>query len=75
MIGFVVAYERAEEGFAYLHRGDVEIMIEEYRPENRQWITGDLARPFGRGVNFQIEIDEVNALMPISLRGGGRHSF
>lgn len=61
LLGFKILFERKEERFIYLQRGGIEIMIEELG-HGRNWITGTLERPFGRGVNFQIEIEDVQEL-------------
>lgn len=62
LCGFVVAYERAEDRFAYLDRSGRQVMLEEVMVSGRRWVTGSLERPFGRGINFQITVDDV---MPI----------
>lgn len=54
LLDFEVLYNRPEEGFAYLRREDLDVMLEELG-EGRKWITGDLHKPFGRGINFQME--------------------
>jgi catechol 2,3-dioxygenase-like lactoylglutathione lyase family enzyme len=62
MLGFRIAYQRAEERFAYLVREGAELMIEQ--PTGRAWLTGELTQPYGRGVNFQIlasDVDELHA--------------
>jgi catechol 2,3-dioxygenase-like lactoylglutathione lyase family enzyme len=64
LIGFTVVYERPDEGFAYLALGAAELMLDQLE-QGRDWITGTLERPFGRGVNFQIEVP---ALEPICKR-------
>jgi len=64
VLGFAVLYERPEEGFAYLTLGPAELMLDQIG-EGRDWITGPLAPPLGRGVNFQIE---VAAIDPICTR-------
>jgi catechol 2,3-dioxygenase-like lactoylglutathione lyase family enzyme len=61
IVGFSVRYERPEEGFAYLALGTAELMLDQLGT-GRDWITAPLEPPFGRGVNFQIE---VSALAPI----------
>ncbi|MFM9403503.1 hypothetical protein ACKLNQ_16450 [Myroides odoratimimus] len=61
-IGFEVMYDRKEEYFAYLGMGDAQVMLEQYNPADREWETGILEKPYGRGINFQIE---VNAIIPI----------
>lgn len=56
ILGFDLEYERLEDKFAFLSYGDAQIMIEEI---NNHWNTGELQYPFGRGVNFQIDTDDV----------------
>ncbi|SFK31933.1 bleomycin resistance protein [Falsiroseomonas stagni] len=56
LCGFAVAYGRPEDGFAYLHRDGVQVMLEEAFRPGRRWITGPLERPFGRGINLQIQL-------------------
>ena len=58
-VGFVVAYERTEEGFAYLTLGDAHLMLETAEGEGRRFRTAPLERPFGRGINLQIRVEGV----------------
>ena len=64
--GFRIAYERPEFGFAYLEREGAEIMLEQIpaadQDQSRAWIAGPLEAPFGRGINFQIQVSDVEAL-------------
>ena len=53
--GFVVRYSRPEERFAYLELGSAHVMLEEVGA-GRNWITGPLNLPLGRGINFQITV-------------------
>ncbi|OPA85669.1 bleomycin resistance family protein [Pseudomonas fluorescens] len=64
-LGFDVAYQRLEEGFAYLYLAGAQVMLEQVDPEANQWVTGALERPFGRGINLQID---VTAVQPIIQR-------
>jgi catechol 2,3-dioxygenase-like lactoylglutathione lyase family enzyme len=59
ILGFVVLYERPEEAFIYLGLGSAQIML---HPRSR-WQTGSLERPFGRGINFQINVPDLAALL------------
>src|ERR1700722_325197 len=61
-LGFKVLYERTEERFAYLERESVHLMLEELGSGGREWITGELKPPFGRGVNFQIPVSDATQL-------------
>jgi catechol 2,3-dioxygenase-like lactoylglutathione lyase family enzyme len=60
LCGFRIAYEQAEERFAYLDRGGLQVMLEELGSPMRAWMKCDLERPFGRGVNFQFRIGDVD---------------
>ena len=64
-LGFTIAYQRAEEGFAYLDLHGAQIMLEQYDPDAGQWLTAPLQPPFGRGINLQIDVPAVE---PILLR-------
>lgn len=59
ILGFKLEYERAADSFAFLSFGKAQLMIEEL---NGNWSVGELLRPFGRGINFQIETDNVMAI-------------
>ena len=61
-IGFEVAYDRPEAKFAYLHLGGAQIMLEQRSRNERQWITGTLEKPFGRGINFQVTVADCRAI-------------
>lgn len=62
LCGFEVAYERPDEGFAYIVRGTAHLMLEE-RGIGRNWLTGELIQPFGRGINFQISVPEIGPIV------------
>lgn len=68
VLGFRVLYDRPEARFAYLEREGAELMLEEISPES--WLTADMAPPFGRGVNFQIEVSDVSALRAAAREAG-----
>ena len=57
LLGFAVRFER--EGFAYLDLDGAQLMLE---AQEAGWTTGQLERPYGRGINFQIDITDVEAL-------------
>lgn len=61
LIGFNIAYERP--GFAYLDQQGIQFMLEQYDPDEGQWLTGPLETPLGRGINFQITVDSVEPLL------------
>lgn len=73
LAGFNIRYQRPEDRFAYLERDGVELMMEETFGPGRRWHPAPLEHPYGRGLNFQIEVDNVAALHA-RLRDAG-HSF
>ena len=62
-LGFKVAYQRLEDGFAYLDRDGAQVMLEHVDPLANQWQTGALERPFGRGINLQIDVAAVHPVI------------
>ncbi|MFN3670782.1 MAG: bleomycin resistance protein [Bosea sp. (in: a-proteobacteria)] len=65
VLGFRVLYDRPEQGFAAIERDGVEFMLEEYEtgPSERCWDTGPREKPYGRGINFEITVKDVRALL------------
>lgn len=63
LCGFTVAYDRPEDRFAYLDHAGPQIMLEEVMGPGRRWITAPLQQPFGRGINFQITVDDVTPIL------------
>ena len=61
VLGFSILYQRQEERFVYLEREGAEIMLEE--PGQRAFIAGDLIKPYGRGINLQIEVSNLDELL------------
>ncbi|MCR1950275.1 VOC family protein [Clostridium sp. DSM 100503] len=59
ILGFNLEYERVEDKFAFLSLEDIQIMIEEV---NGYWNTGELVYPFGRGINFEMKVSNVEEL-------------
>jgi catechol 2,3-dioxygenase-like lactoylglutathione lyase family enzyme len=60
IIGFNVEYSRPKEKFYFLSIDSAQLMIEEI---NNHWWTGELVYPFGRGINFQIEVNDVASIV------------
>jgi catechol 2,3-dioxygenase-like lactoylglutathione lyase family enzyme len=62
VLGFSISYQREEDGFAFLHLGHAQLMIDQI-DKGRTWNTAPFEYPLGRGVNFQIEVDGVEPLI------------
>jgi len=60
IIGFSVRYERPEEKFSYLDLDGASLMIEQ---ETDFWATAPRERPYGRGINLQIEVDTLDPIL------------
>ena len=67
VLGFRVAYDRPEVGFAYLEREGAQVML---CRRNGHWEVAPMERPFGRGVNFQIAVSAVAPILAaLAARG------
>lgn len=62
VLGFSVKYERPEEQFAYLEFQGNAVMLEGLDGDSRKWLTSELEKPFGRGVNFQWQVENIDEL-------------
>lgn len=60
ILGFKIEYKREEDNFAFLSFQGSQIMIQK---TNNTWSTEKLDYPFGRGVNFQIEVKTIKPLI------------
>lgn len=69
LCGFDIAYSRPEERFAYLTLGSAHLMLEQ-AGVGRNWVTGPLEPPLGRGVNFQITVVDAEAVAQVLVRAG-----
>ncbi len=59
VLGFAVRYDRPEERFTYLDLNGAELMLTH---AEIRLVHGVPAYPFGRGLNLQIQVDDVDAL-------------
>ncbi len=72
ILGFGIYAERKEEGFAEVFLADVHIMLDHTAAlhavtdlefvTNRQWRTAEMQYPFGRGINLEITIPDINLI-------------
>jgi catechol 2,3-dioxygenase-like lactoylglutathione lyase family enzyme len=62
ILGFAVAYERPEDGFAFIHLGEAHLMLDEI-DKGRTWETAEFTKPLGRGINFQIRVASIEPLL------------
>ncbi len=69
LCGFEVVYDRPGEGFAYIARGSAHVMLEQ-AGVGRNWVTGQLASPRGRGINFQISVPDLTPILKALSEAG-----
>ena len=60
-IGFKIEYERPENKFVFLSMGEIQFMVQEIS-KNDKWNIAPLSYPFGNGINFQLEVDDVELI-------------
>ncbi|MER1956787.1 MAG: VOC family protein [Solibacillus sp.] len=60
LLGFRLEYERINDKFAFLSLNHAQLMIEEI---NGHWETDLLEYPLGRGVNFQITVEDIQPIV------------
>ena len=68
LLGFEIAYQRPEQGFAYLERAEgAQIML---CKRSGNWETAAMERPFGRGVMFQVQVKNLDSLYASFVSSG-----
>lgn len=64
LLGFEVAYQREEEGFAFLQLGKAQLMVDQIdRGRTFELDGASPVFPFGRGLNVQIEVPSVHVIL------------
>ena len=59
--GFKIEYERPENKFAFISLGEIQFMLQEIT-DNDKWNVAPLSYPFGNGINFQLEVDDLRKI-------------
>lgn len=62
LVDFTVVYDRPEHDFAMFEINGGRLMIEGLTEKSRAWLVGNLEQPLGRGINFQIEVKDIQSL-------------
>ena len=60
-LGFKIEYERPENKFAFISLGEIQFMLQELTGDDK-WDVGELKYPFGNGINFQLEVSDVDKI-------------
>ena len=67
ILQFKIEYERAEDKFVFLSLENIQMMFEQ---ENGLWSVGILEHPYGRGINFEMTVSDVEGLYKRGLASG-----
>lgn len=59
--GFKIEYDRPENKFVFISLGEIQFMLQEIT-DNDKWNVAPLSYPFGNGINFQLEIDNLDEI-------------
>lgn len=59
--GFKIEYDRPENKFALISLGEIQFMLQEIS-DNDKWDIAPLTYPFGNGINFQLEVDNLDKI-------------
>lgn len=59
--GFKVEYDRLENRFAFISLESIQFMLQEITDDDK-WNVGPLSYPFGNGINFQLEVDNIDEI-------------
>ena len=59
--GFEVKYNRLEDKFAFISLNNIQFMLQELS-DNDKWNIYPLSYPFGNGINFQLEVDNLEQI-------------
>lgn len=58
---FTVKYERPENKFAFISLNKIQFMLQEIT-DHEKWDIGKLVYPFGNGINFQLEVENIEKI-------------
>ena len=67
ILQFKIEYDRPEDKFVFLSLEDIQMMFEQ---ENGHWNVGKLEHPYGRGINFEMTVSDVEGLYQRVLNSG-----
>lgn len=67
ILGFTLEYERPEDLFIFVSLDECQLMLEQ---QNGHWETGTLEYPYGRGINFEMTVKDVETLYARVIEAG-----
>lgn len=72
--GFIIEYERLENKFSFISLGEIQFMLQE-DSDSDKWDVAPLSYPYGNGINFQIEVDNVDKIYNRLKENGYKITF
>jgi len=69
LCGFRVLFDRVDEGFAYLDLDGAHVMLDQ-RGFTRDWETGPMELPFGRGINLLVRVAAIEPILAALAAAG-----
>lgn len=60
-IGFKIEYDRPENKFSFISFKEIQFMLQEIA-DGDKWELAPLTYPFGNGINFQLEVDNIDTI-------------
>lgn len=72
--GFIVEYDRPENNFAFISLGEIQFMLQQVSADDK-WSVAPLAYPFGNGINFQLEVNNLSEIYDNFKYSGYEISF
>lgn len=73
-VGFKIEYERAENKFVFLSLGEIQFMLQEISKGDK-WELEPLKYPFGNGINFQLEVENVDKIYKLLKENNYKIAF
>lgn len=59
--GFKIDYDRPENKFTFISLGGIQFMLQEISDTDK-WDVASLSYPFGNGINFQLEVENLDEI-------------
>ena len=72
--GFKIEYDRPENKFAFISLDEIQFMLQELSNDEK-WDVGTLSYPFGNGINFQLEVSNVDEIYQRFQNAGYKIAF
>ena len=72
--GFKIEYERPENKFVFISIGEIQFMLQEDSGSSK-WDLAPLYYPYGNGINFQLEVDNVDKIYNDLKENGYKIAF